>query len=220
MVTDLSTDKVRSIVKTLKETGDPSRLVTRLGDGMNADTLVKSMVHNNICKKGNVIFAFGDHHVNAGLEKAIAMSPVEVINEVKNARLRGRGGAGFPIGMKWEFTRGAEGREKYIICNADEGEPGTFKDRVVLTELSDLLFEGMTIAGYAVGAENGIMYLRGEYAYLYNFLMDVLEKRRANGLLGKGILGRTGFDFDIQIQMGAGAYICGEETALISSCEG
>ncbi len=220
VVTDLSSDKVRSIVKTLKETGDPQKLVSRLGDGNNANDLVKAMVHNNIRKKGDVVFAFSEFTPNAGLEKALAMSPVEVINEVNTARLRGRGGAGFPAGMKWEFTRNAESGEKYIICNADEGEPGTFKDRVILTELPDRLFEGMTIAGYAIGAENGILYLRGEYAYLYDFLSQMLNERRRQGLLGTDILGKKGLNFDIRIQMGAGAYICGEETALISSCEG
>ncbi len=218
VITYLSTDKVREMVATLKKSGDPKKLVHRLGDGNNADPKVKSMVHNNIRKKGDVIFA--DYPANAALEKALAMSPVEVINEVKTARLRGRGGAGFPAGMKWEFTRGAEGEEKYIICNADEGEPGTFKDRVLLTELPDRIFEGMTVAGYAIGAQHGILYLRGEYAYMYEFLMDVLDKRRKGGFLGKDVGGKKGFDFDIRIQMGAGAYVCGEETALISSCEG
>jgi [NiFe] hydrogenase diaphorase moiety large subunit len=220
VVTYLSSDKVREVVRTIKSTGDPKRLVHRLGDGNNAHPLVKSMVHNNIRRKGDVIFCFADYPANAGLTKALAMSPVEVINELKVARLRGRGGAGFPTGMKWEFTRGAPGAPKYILCNADEGEPGTFKDRVLLTEMPDRIFEGMTIAGYAVGAEHGILYLRGEYAYLYPFLLDALQKRRAQGLLGKGILGKKGLSFDIRLQLGAGAYICGEETALISSCEG
>ncbi len=218
VVTYLSTDKVKDIVKTLKKTGDPKKLVSRLGDGNNAQDLVRSMVQNNIRRKGEVIFA--DYPENAGLEKALAMSPVEVINEVKNARLRGRGGAGFPAGIKWEFTRNAEGEKKYIICNADEGEPGTFKDRVLLTELPDRIFEGMTVAGYAIGAEEGILYLRGEYAYMYDFLEEVLKQREKNGLLGKDIRGKKGFNFTIRIQMGAGSYVCGEETALISSCEG
>ena len=220
VVTNLGTDKVHNIVDSLKKYGDPKKLVKRFGDGNNANELVKSMVNNNIRIKGEVIFAFGEYKPNTGLEKALALSPVEVINEIKNARLRGRGGAGFPTGMKWEFTRAAEGDNKYIICNADEGEPGTFKDRVIITECSDLLFEGMTIAGYAIGAETGILYLRGEYAYLNAFLEKNLEERRKNGLLGKNILSKEGFNFDIRIQMGAGAYICGEETALISSCEG
>ena len=148
------------------------------------------------------------------------MTPAEVIRDVKTARLRGRGGAGFPTGMKWEFTRAAEGDRKFVLCNADEGEPGTFKDRVILTERADLLFEGMAIAGYAVGSEEGVLYLRAEYAYLQAFLEKVLADRRTAGLLGKNIAGKKGFTFDIRIQMGAGAYICGEETSLISSAEG
>ncbi len=171
VVTLLSTDKVKDIVKTLKESGEPKKLVKRLGDGNNGNYLVKSMVQNNIRKRGDAIFSQNNRTVSIALEKALAMSPVEVINEVKTARLRGRGGAGFPTGIKWEFTRGADGNGKYIICNADEGEPGTFKDRVLLTELPHRIFEGMTIAGYAIGAANGILYLRGEYAYLYEYLV-------------------------------------------------
>jgi len=222
IVNNLSTDRVRNIVKILRESGDPKQLVHQLGlgEGYNSDPLIRSMVYNNIRRKGEVILAFADFKPNVALEKALAMSPVEVINEVKNARLRGRGGAGFPAGMKWEFTRGAEGKKKYVLCNADEGEPGTFKDRVLLTELSDRVFEGMTVAGYAIGAQEGILYLRGEYSYLYTWLERVLQDRREAGLLGKSVMGKEGFDFDVRIQLGAGAYICGEETALISSCEG
>ena len=107
--------------------------------------------------------------------------------------------------MKWEFTRAADGDKKYVVCNADEGEPGTFKDRVLLTEKADMLFEGMTIGGYAIGSDEGLLYLRGEYAYLRAFLEDVLKQRRDAGLLGKNVCGKEGFDFDIRIQMGAGA---------------
>lgn len=218
VITYLSSDKVKQIVAELKQHYDPSQLKHRLGDGNNASDLVHSSVHNGIRKKGRVIFA--DYDKEAGLKNALAMSPVEVINEVKTARLRGRGGAGFPTGMKWQFTRGAEGEKKYILCNADEGEPGTFKDRVILTERADMLFEGMTIGGYAIGAEAGILYLRAEYAYLRKLLEKILKERRDKNLLGNDILGKKGFNFDIKIQMGAGAYICGEETSLISSCEG
>jgi len=220
VVTMLSTDKVKDIVSVLKSTADPKKLVKRLGDGNNANALVKSMVQNNIRRKDAVIFSQNNGIESVALEKALAMSSVEVINEVKTARLRGRGGAGFPAGLKWEFTRGAEGTDKYVICNADEGEPGTFKDRVLLTELPNRIFEGMTVAGYAIGAANGILYLRGEYAYLYDYLMSIIRSRREQGLLGKDVLGKKGFNFDIRIQMGAGAYVCGEETSLISSCEG
>ena len=216
--TYLSSDKAREIVKELKKHNDPKKIFARSGDGNNAHALVRSMVHNGVRKKGPVIFA--QREENGGLKKALSMSPVEVIHEVKNARLRGRGGAGFPTGMKWEFTRAADGDKKYVICNADEGEPGTFKDRVILTEQYELLFEGMTIGGYAIGSDEGILYLRAEYAYLYPFLQEMLKQRREKGLLGKDISGKTGINFDIRIQLGAGAYICGEETSLISSCEG
>jgi len=218
VVTELSSDSARRLVRELQQHHDPRKLVHRLGDGNNGHELVHSMVMNNIRKKGPVVFA--GFESGESLKKAIAMSPKEIIRDIKAARLRGRGGAGFPTGMKWEFTRAAPGEKKYILCNADEGEPGTFKDRVILTECPDLMFEGMTIAGYAIGAELGILYLRGEYAYLRAFLEQKLQERREAGLLGKEILGKNGFTFDIRIQMGAGAYICGEETALISSCEG
>jgi [NiFe] hydrogenase diaphorase moiety large subunit len=207
------------ILKQREDLSDLTDLLVRdYGDGNNAHDLVRSAVRNNIRLPGSVIF--GEGTPGLALERAMAMSPVEVIREVKTARLRGRGGAGFPTGMKWEFTRAASGDQRYLICNADEGEPGTFKDRVILTERPDLLFEGMTIGGYAIGATQGILYLRAEYRYLRRFLEHVLEQRREQGLLGRNIGGKRGFDFDIRIQLGAGAYICGEETALISSMEG
>jgi [NiFe] hydrogenase diaphorase moiety large subunit len=218
IVTELSTDRVREIVRELRTHMDPKKLVRKLGDGNNAHELVRSMVKNNIRQEGSVLFS----PVNRGeaIRKALGMSPNEVIRAVKTSRLRGRGGAGFPCGMKWEFTRMAQGQRKFVICNADEGEPGTFKDRVLLTERADRIFAGMTIAGYAIGAEEGIVYLRGEYEYLRPFLEDCLQKRRDDGLLGHSICGKEDFNFDIRIQMGAGAYVCGEETALISSVEG
>ena len=227
IVTYLSSDKVQEIVEVLKETEDPAKITRRYGDGNNSNPLIHSMVRNHIRKPGEVIFS--QYNEGVALRNAIAQSPIEVTRAIKASRLRGRGGAGFPTGMKWEFTRAAKGNKKTIICNADEGEPGTFKDRTILTERADLLFEGMTIAGYAIGADTGILYLRGEYAYLREYLEDVLNKRRQKGLLGNnvcsikrsGLLGKkTCINFDIKIQMGAGAYICGEESALISSCEG
>ncbi|HUT78391.1 MAG TPA: NAD(P)H-dependent oxidoreductase subunit E [Polyangia bacterium] len=218
VMTRLSSDAARRIVRSLKEHGDPERLSHTMGDGNNADPLVRSMVSNNLRVRGEVIFA--PFTRGAGLCQAVAMSPVEVIKAIKTARLRGRGGAGFPTGMKWEFARGAEGADKFVICNADEGEPGTFKDRAILTEAPHLVFEGMAIAGYATGADSGIVYLRAEYAYLRPFLERTLAEMRDAKLLGKGVCGKADFDFDIRIQLGAGAYICGEETSLISSCEG
>ncbi|NLX60132.1 MAG: NADH:ubiquinone oxidoreductase [Phycisphaerae bacterium] len=218
VVTYLSGDAARSMVRSLREHMDPKKLVGRFGDGNNGHDLVRSMVHNNIRQSGEVVLA--PLAEGAALKNALAMSPAEVIRDVKTARLRGRGGAGFPTGMKWEFTRNAPGTQRYVLCNADEGEPGTFKDRVILTERPDVLIEGMTIAGYAIGSDTGVLYLRAEYAYLRSFLEQALHDRRNKGLLGKDICGKKGFNFDIRIQMGAGAYICGEETSLISSVEG
>ena len=218
VVTYLDVDKARRAARLVLQKGATSELVRALGEGNNAHDLVRSMVVNNIRQKGPVIFdAFES---GSALRKALALSPHEVIRDVKTSRLRGRGGAGFPAGIKWDFTRQAAGADRVVICNADEGEPGTFKDRVMLTECADLLFEGMTIAGYAIGASEGILYLRGEYAYLLAYLEHVLAERRREGLLGPQTGGKAGFNFDVRIQLGAGAYVCGEETSLISSCEG
>jgi [NiFe] hydrogenase diaphorase moiety large subunit len=175
-------------------------------------------VENNIRQTGAVIFA--PLEAGAAVRAAINRSAEDVIDEINRSRLRGRGGAGFPTAMKWSFCRKAKGEKHYLVCNADEGEPGTFKDRVILTEKPDLLFEGMTVAGYALGAELGLLYLRAEYQYLYGYLQDVLARRRRLGLLGKNICGKEGFDFEIRIQLGAGAYVCGEESSLIESLEG
>ncbi|MDT8436270.1 MAG: NAD(P)H-dependent oxidoreductase subunit E [Gemmatimonadota bacterium] len=217
-VTELSTDRARSIVAELREHGDPRRLVRKLGDGNNAHPLVQAMVRNNVQFPGEILFS--PYNRGEAIRKAVAMSPAEVIRAVKTARLRGRGGAGFPTGMKWEFTREVESDRKFVICNADEGEPGTFKDRVLLTERADRVIAGMTIAAYAIGAAEGVLYLRAEYAYLLPFLENRLARRREDGLLGGDVAGRKGFDFDVRIQLGAGAYVCGEETALLSSLEG
>lgn len=216
-VTELATDRVWQMVRELRAHGDPARLIKTLGDGNNAHPLVHSMVKNNLQESGPLFspVARGD-----AIRKAVSVSPSEVIRALKTARLRGRGGAGFPAGMKLDFARMAPGNWKFVFCNADEGEPGTFKDRVLLTERADRVFAGLTITGYAAGAREGIVYLRGEYAYLRPYLEDVLERRRADGLLGRDVAGKKGFDFDIRIQMGAGAYVCGEESALINSCEG
>jgi len=138
----------------------------------------------------------------------------------KSSNIRGRGGAGFPTGLKWEFCRRTTSDLRYVFCNADEGEPGTFKDRVILTEKPHMLFEGMAIAGFAIGAKEGILYLRYEYKYLEKHLEHVLTQMREKNFLGYDILGKKGFDFDIRIQFGAGAYVCGEESALIESAEG
>jgi [NiFe] hydrogenase diaphorase moiety large subunit len=218
--TSLTAQSATDIIEAIKSGKKPGELVEKygLGDGNNANELVRSMVKNNLRKSGPVLF--GERENGAAIRKAVTMTPDEVIDQVKASKLRGRGGAGFPTGMKWDFCRKAEGEKHFVFCNADEGEPGTFTNRVMLTEIPDLVFEGMTMAGYAIGSHKGILYLRQEYIYLLDFLEDVLEKRRAAGLLGKNVAGKEGFDFEIRIQLGAGAYICGEESALINSAEG
>ena len=154
------------------------------------------------------------------LRAACALGAPGIVETIKASGLRGRGGAGFTTGLKWEGCRNAIGTDRYVVCNADEGEPGTFKDRVLLTRHADLVFEGMTLCALAVGAKKGYVYLRGEYDYLLKPLQAVLQRRRESNLLGTNILGKAGFDFDIDIHLGAGAYICGEESALIESLEG
>jgi NADP-reducing hydrogenase subunit HndC len=147
------------------------------------------------------------------------MTPQEVIDEINRAGLQGRGGAGFPTGRKWSFVASAPGQPKYVICNADESEPGTFKDRLILEGDPHSIIEAMALAGYAVGANEGYIYIRGEYTLAYDRLKHAIEQARSLGLLGQNIFGH-GFDFDIHLHAGAGAYICGEETALIESIEG
>lgn len=156
----------------------------------------------------------------SAIEAAIRLGRDRWIDEMRASRLRGRGGAGFTTCVKWEACRDAPGSDKVVVCNADEGEPGTFKDRVLLTRCADRVFEGMVLAAWATGANRGFMYLRGEYAYLRPALEAELARMRAAGLLGRTILGEAGFDFDIEIHLGAGAYVCGEESALIESLEG
>jgi [NiFe] hydrogenase diaphorase moiety large subunit len=214
--TSLTREKVRKLVADMRAGKDVSEMYTQLGDGQNAHPLMKSMVNNNIRKRGAV--TLGEYTMGKGLEKALYMDNKGVIAEVKESNLRGRGGAGFPTGMKWDFCSRETG-DHYVLCNADEGEPGTFKDRVLLTERAHMIFEGMAIGGYAIGAKEGILYLRGEYTYMKAYMESVLIEMRAKNLLGKNILGK-GFDFDIRVQFGAGAYVCGEESALIESSEG
>jgi [NiFe] hydrogenase diaphorase moiety large subunit len=216
--TALTPEKAQAIVRGLRA-GTPARdLVEVRGDGANQSDLVRAMVVNNIRQRGPVLF--GAHERGAAVHKAVGLAPEKVIDEIKRSGLLGRGGAGFPTGLKWEFCRRERSDQHVVVCNADEGEPGTFKDRVILTELPDLLFEGMTVAGYAVGARLGLLYLRSEYAYLRDYLEAVLAGRRKVGLLGRSVAGLKGFDFDIVIKSGAGAYVCGEESALLESAEG
>lgn len=168
-------------------------------------------------KQGLVTFSTIEN--NAGLQAALGKSRPDVIHEISQSKLKGRGGAGFPTGVKWNLAAATADDTKFVVCNADEGEPGTFKDRLILTEIPDLVFEGMTICAHAIGARHGIVYLRAEYTYLQDSLEKVLARRREQALLGDRILDQD-LSFDIEIRMGAGAYVCGEETALIESLEG
>jgi [NiFe] hydrogenase diaphorase moiety large subunit len=155
-----------------------------------------------------------------GLKKALTMTRADIIDTVRDSKLKGRGGAGFPTGIKWNFAAAERRSPKYVMCNADEGEPGTFKDRLILSQYPDLVMEGMTIAGRAIGAPLGLIYLRAEYGYLRPHLEAVIKRRTEANLLGDNIVGVQGFNFRIMVAMGAGAYVCGEETALIESLEG
>ena len=154
------------------------------------------------------------------VEKALkSMSPEQVVEEVQKSGLRGRGGAGFPTGMKWSFLAKPEGVPRYLLCNADESEPGTFKDRYLMEKIPHLLIEGMIVSSYALGANTSYIYIRGEYMWVLDILEKAIAEAYANGFLGKNILG-SGYDLDLRVAPGGGAYICGEETALIESLEG
>jgi len=154
------------------------------------------------------------------VEKAIkTMTPEEVVEEAKKSGIRGRGGAGFPMGMKWGFLAKPEGVPRYLVCNADESEPGTFKDHHLMKCIPHLLIEGMIVSSFALGANKSFIYVRGELMYVIRILEKAIEEAKANGFLGKNILG-TGYDLELVVQPGGGAYICGEETALLESLEG
>ncbi|MFZ9586198.1 MAG: NADH-quinone oxidoreductase subunit NuoF [Crocinitomicaceae bacterium] len=156
----------------------------------------------------------------ASVEKALKkMTPDEVVEEVKKSGLRGRGGAGFPTGMKWSFLAKPDGVPRHLVCNADESEPGTFKDRYLMEKLPHLLIEGMITSSYALGANLSFIYIRGEFMYILHILEKAIAEAYANGMLGKNIMG-SGFDLDLVVAPGGGAYICGEETALLESLEG
>ncbi len=220
MFTRLTPYRVKEIVKGLRSGMDIKELIYEGdGGGRNALPEIHSMVCNNIRRRGALLTH--DYELFDVTKNIIGnKSPEEIIEIVEESNIRGRGGAGFPTGLKWKFGRKAKGDHHVIICNADEGEPGTFKDRVLLTEFPELVFEGMVTAGYAVGADIGLLYLRYEYKYLLNYLNGILDDMRSKNYLGTKINGIEDFTFDIRIQLGAGAYICGEESALIESLEG
>ena len=168
----------------------------------------------------NTYEVYRKHGGYRAVEKALkTMAPEDVVEEVKKSGLRGRGGAGFPTGMKWSFIAKPEGVPRYLLCNADESEPGTFKDRYLMEKIPHLLIEGMILSSFALGANTSYIYIRGEYSWVVFILEKAIKEAYANGWLGKNILG-TGFDLDLHVTPGAGAYICGEETALIESLEG
>jgi [NiFe] hydrogenase diaphorase moiety large subunit len=218
--TRLKPKRIRRIVEALRG-GTSARSIAIPGD-LPPDTreYVESMVETNVRTRGPVFFRPRVTPAEGVIAQALALEPAEVIERIAESELRGRGGAGFSTGLKWRLAASAPGPRRHVICNADEGEPGTFKDRALLTRTPELVFTGMIVAAHAIGAQDGIVYLRGEYAYLEPYLEGQLQWLRKRGLLGHDVGGRPGFDFDIRIQLGAGAYVCGEESALIESCEG
>jgi len=209
--TDLTPASVSDIISRLKQGQSPEEIANPSHLPHKEVGYIDALTHTTVYRKGPVFFG-GEIDYRALLDRCLAMAPLDVIVTIKHSGLRGLGGAGFPTGVKWLSCREADGHEKYIICNADEGEPGTFKDRAVLTWLPKQMFVGMIIAAHAVGAAQGIVYLRAEYAYFREYLEQQLAELRDEGLLGNG--------FDIRIQSGAGSYVCGDESALIESCEG
>ena len=218
--TRLTPYRTKQIINGLKQGQHVKELVVDGGgDGNNALPIIDAMVYNNIRRKGALLSH--DYPLFTVIKDILPKTSSEEITDIiTESNIRGRGGAGFPTGLKWKFGSRAKGEHRFIICNADEGEPGTFKDRVLLTEYPEMVFEGMVAAGYAVGADIGLLYLRYEYKYLLVYLNGILENMRKNNFLGQSIAGIGDFDFDIRIQLGAGAYICGEESALIESLEG
>jgi NADH-quinone oxidoreductase subunit F len=180
----------------------------------------KLLIHNDKVPGIETLAVYREHGGYASVEKALkTMTPDAVVEEVKKSGLRGRGGAGFPTGMKWSFLAKPEGVARYLVCNADESEPGTFKDRYLMEKIPHALIEGMITSSYALGAKSSYIYIRGEYFYVARILEKAIDEAYAAGLLGQNILG-TGFSHDCYVQVGGGAYICGEETALLESLEG
>src|SRR3954468_15782099 len=180
----------------------------------------KLLIHNDKVAGIETLEVYRQHGGYASVEKALkTMTPNDVVEEVKKSGLRGRGGAGFPTGMKWSFLAKPEGVERYLVCNADESEPGTFKDRYLMEKIPHVLIEGMITSSFALGAKTSYIYIRGEYFYVARILEKAIDEAYAAGWLGKNILG-TDFSHDCYVQVGGGAYICGEETALLESLEG
>jgi len=198
--------------------------IDNIVDLIESDTAIEQwpkeffQVEDNIQRRD--ILLSDDSDEGDALKSLIEKNGDTILEQIEASGLRGRGGAGFKTGMKWRFCKQTEADQRYVVCNADEGEPGTFKDRVLLNAYADKVFEGMTVCAGVIGATKGYLYLRGEYRYLRAPLEQILQQRREARLIGNNILGKDGFDFDIEIHMGAGAYICGEESSLIESLEG
>jgi [NiFe] hydrogenase diaphorase moiety large subunit len=218
LFTELDPAKVKKIIQEIKEGKEIEKIAEGVADVMYTKGILRTMVKNNIHLQQSI--PYDDTVVGSVLKQALTLTPEQIVNVIKDSNLRGRGGAGFPTGLKWEYCRKSGGDEVYLVCNADEGEPGTFKERVILTELPKMLFEGMAIAAYALNAKQGIIYLRYEYRYMKEYLESILQEMRDQNLLGKNIVGKSGFDFDIRIQLGAGSYVCGEESGMLESMEG
>ena len=183
--------------------------------------MARKLLLGNVHVEGiNTYEVYRKHGGYSSVEKALKkMTPDEVVEEVKKSGLRGRGGAGFPTGLKWSFLAKPEGVPRYLVCNADESEPGTFKDRYLMEKIPHLLIEGMITASYALGANTSFIYIRGEYSWILFILEKAIAEAYDKGWLGKNIKG-SGYDLDLYVNIGAGAYICGEETALLESLEG
>jgi [NiFe] hydrogenase diaphorase moiety large subunit len=206
--TNLNAIKVKDIVTRLKNGADPEAICDSPADNIRYTP-----------PEYKTIF-FKPFTQGIALSKLSQLQPDGVIEEIKKSELAGRGGAYYPTWKKWEAAKQQPATPKYVICNADEGEPGTFKDRVLMNSQAKSMIEGMIICGYTIGASHGIIYLRGEYWWLKNKLDNAIKEYEQTGLLGKNCGKINGFDFDIRVQMGAGSYVCGEETALLESLEG
>ncbi|MCU0663225.1 MAG: NADH-quinone oxidoreductase subunit NuoF [Myxococcota bacterium] len=211
---NMTVERTDALIASLKKAEMPD-LPTQAHYGTTCDVLLK----RRGVEGATSLPVYEQHGGYKALPLALRNEPSAIAAEVKASNIRGRGGAGFPAGVKWGFLAKNTGKPTYLICNADEGEPGTFKDRQIMEYDPHLLVEGMAISGYAIGAHLGFIYIRGEFSWIADILDEAIDEARAKGYLGKNILGK-GFDFDIIVHKGAGAYVCGEETALIESLEG
>ena len=205
---NLNTSKVKDIITKLKNGAAPESICDDPADNIQ------------YTPPGNRTVFFKEFKPGVAIAKLGQATPLGIIEELKKSELSGRGGAYYPTWKKWDAARVQPALPKFVVCNADEGEPGTFKDRVLMNREANSLIEGMIICGYTISAEYGIIYLRGEYWWLKNKLDEAISDYRSHGLLGKNCGSIKDFDFDIRIQMGAGSYVCGEETALLESLEG